>query len=77
MLNDADEWPIPCPECGHETRKQIGWLKDNSSLSCPRCGFVGEFDTEAFIQFLNHLKSTVFGAARSSGFVKKTSQLFK
>jgi len=73
MLNDTDEWPITCPECGHETRKQIGWLKNNSSLTCPRCGFVGEFYTDAFIKMLDHLKKAISGAARATGLFKKKS----
>ena len=71
MLNDADEWPIPCPECGYEIHKQIGWLKNNSSFSCPRCRFVGEFHTEAFIKALDQLKKTIGGAARNAGLFKK------
>ena len=71
MLNDADKWPVMCPECGYEAHERIGWLKNNSSFTCPHCEFVGEFHTEAFIKMLDQLKKTISGAARNAGLFKK------
>jgi transposase-like protein len=73
MLNDTDEWPVVCPECGHESQERIGRLKNKSSFTCPRCGFVGEFHAEAFIKMLEQLKNTISGAARTAGLFKKKS----
>lgn len=31
------ELSIPCPQCGHETKKTIGWLKSNSEFTSAGC----------------------------------------
>lgn len=29
---------VPCPGCGHETEKKIGWLKAHDQITCGGCG---------------------------------------
>lgn len=37
MLDDT-EIPVECPECGHKSRKTIGYLKASPEFACPGCG---------------------------------------
>lgn len=37
-LIDAAEIEIPCPACGEQIAKTIGWLRDKDQLDCPNCG---------------------------------------
>ena len=32
---------VKCPECGHENRSTVGWLKYSQSLKCTGCGVAG------------------------------------
>ena len=32
---------VKCPECGHENRSTVGWLKVSQSLKCTSCGVAG------------------------------------
>ena len=34
---DKQELTIPCPHCGREIKKSIGWLKRHRQFVCP-CG---------------------------------------
>jgi len=27
-----------CPECSHQMRQTLGWLKANANITCPGCG---------------------------------------
>ncbi|ETR76387.1 hypothetical protein X566_17830 [Afipia sp. P52-10] len=45
------EIKIPCPHCGHEMRKQIGWLRANATFTCPGCKRV-HFETSKLIAAL-------------------------
>lgn len=40
----AEHRAVPCPKCGHETEKSIGWLKANHALTCAGCGDVIAYD---------------------------------
>lgn len=73
MLNDTDEWPVLCPNCGHETKKQIGWLKENFSFRCAVCDTNLWFHKEAFIQMLDQARRAVDNIARTSRLVEKKS----
>jgi hypothetical protein len=37
MFGNMDEWPVWCPQCGGVNLKAIGWLLENTSLTCG-CG---------------------------------------
>jgi hypothetical protein len=64
MLNDTDEWPVTCAECGQVMQKQIGWLKHAVSIICVRCGASLTFRNDTFLQVLENAKSAVDGVAR-------------
>lgn len=38
FLDHDAEIGVPCPGCGHETAKSIGWLKANDEMVCAGCG---------------------------------------
>jgi len=35
---DKQSLGIPCPSCGHETKKSVGWIKLNDHFECVGCG---------------------------------------
>lgn len=35
---DNAEIALPCPGCGHNTHKTVGWIKANDNFICARCG---------------------------------------
>lgn len=37
LFDDADI-DVPCPGCGHENRKTMRWLRDNTQMTCGGCG---------------------------------------
>lgn len=51
ILDDASI-DIPCPQCGKETSKSIGWIKANQEFACPGCGNTIRLDSEAAIREL-------------------------
>lgn len=71
MLNDSDSLPVTCPYCGHETQKQIGWLKNAKGLICERCGEFVTINNDAFMNMLDNLRKHVLMAARHGGFAHK------
>jgi hypothetical protein len=71
MLNDADEWPVVCPECGQVTNKEIGWLKENSRFNCDKCGIGLRYYKDAFVHELEQTRRTLNALARATRFVQK------
>ncbi len=71
MLNDTDDWPVPCPECGHVSHENIGRLKQAINVTCERCLRSFEFHKEEFVQVLDNLKRTVGVIGRNSRFTGK------
>lgn len=37
-LFDEQSIDIPCPQCGHETKETIRWLRANADYVCAGCG---------------------------------------
>jgi len=37
-LFDKAEVTVTCPDCGHEHRKSLGWLRSNDAMVCAGCG---------------------------------------
>ena len=35
---DSQIVEVPCPACGHETAKTIGWLREHRTFVCYECG---------------------------------------
>jgi hypothetical protein len=71
MLNDTDAWPVTCPECGKITKKQIGWLKNNTGFRCDGCQTNLWFHKETFVEALEQAKRTIDTLARTSRFAEK------
>jgi hypothetical protein len=46
-LFDDAEIPIPCPKCGRETQKSVGWIKSNDEFTCD-CGQVIRLEADDF-----------------------------
>lgn len=77
ILNDSDLWPVVCPECGHEIRKEIGWLKHTVRINCDVCGADSEFHNDAFVNVIQNLKQAVDAVARAPRLAQKRHKLFK
>ncbi len=45
---DSAEIGVPCPGCGHETKKSVGWLRSHDELVCSGCGETIRLDDEGF-----------------------------
>lgn len=46
-LIDDSEVDLPCENCGHVTKKNIGWIKSHSEFICV-CGTRISLDTDEF-----------------------------
>lgn len=44
---DSAEIDMPCPQCGHENTKTLGWLKHNKHMVCAGCSEVIAVDSSA------------------------------
>jgi len=42
---DFHEIRFQCPNCGHDLKQTIGWLKTNEHMRCPGCGIGINIDT--------------------------------
>lgn len=70
-LFDKAEIAIPCPQCGHESKKTIGWMKSHENMQCPGCGSVITLDSA-------ELKKGIASAEKSlKDFGKNLSRLGK
>lgn len=43
---DAFEIDVPCPACGHKTKKSLRWLNANREMDCAGCGATVGLDNE-------------------------------
>jgi DNA-directed RNA polymerase subunit RPC12/RpoP len=59
MFEDQDLWPVQCPNCGYETKKEIGWLKTNRRVQCPGCRANLWHHPETFIDRLDDARRAV------------------
>jgi transcription elongation factor Elf1 len=42
---ETQEVRFQCPNCGHDLRQTVGWLKANEHMACPGCGVGINIDT--------------------------------
>jgi transcription elongation factor Elf1 len=56
---DGAEIGIPCPGCGHNTKKSIGWLKTQNQLTCGGCGKVIELESSNFRQGMREVDASI------------------
>ena len=38
-MRETDKIPVLCAQCGQDSHHQIGWLKSQTMLACPLCGY--------------------------------------
>ena len=55
QLFDAVEVDIPCPNCGHEAKHTVGWLRIHKNVHCSYCGRRSDIDMGDIIQALEAL----------------------
>ncbi|KQS74200.1 hypothetical protein ASG25_01940 [Rhizobium sp. Leaf384] len=58
---------IPCPKCGHETRKSVAWIKANESLICEGCGATIKIEAEQFIAGIDEAEKALAKLRKSFG----------
>ncbi|PLP58972.1 hypothetical protein CYK37_10685 [Mesorhizobium loti] len=46
-LND-NEIGVLCPDCCHETKKRIGWVKTHTQMECRNCGSIVDIESSNF-----------------------------
>jgi transcription elongation factor Elf1 len=39
-----------CPECTHQMRQSVGWLKRNTIITCPGCGITIRLDPDKLVE---------------------------
>ena len=64
-MDERDEWPVYCPDCGGITAKPIGWLLANERLNCLCCGAVLAYYRERMARDLEDAHRAVASFSRS------------
>lgn len=59
MVDETVELPIPCPKCGHQTKKSIAWIKANDKFVCAGCGSTVNVQAEQLLAGLKQLDETI------------------
>ena len=75
MFDESHPLPVPCPKCTNKTLKSVGWLNNNDSFPCETCGFIIEFESDAFAQSLNDATKMLGSEGIIASFVHKPSGL--
>ena len=55
---DSQTIEIPCPDCGKEHPKTIGWIKTHSDLTCS-CGVKIELDKGEFVRQIARIEKSL------------------
>lgn len=45
---DGNEIGVLCPDCSHETKKRIGWVKTHTQMECRNCGSIVDIESSNF-----------------------------
>lgn len=45
---DDNEIGVLCPDCDHETKKRIGWVKTHTQMECRNCGNIVDIESRNF-----------------------------
>lgn len=64
MFDDADKWPVHCPDCGGITVKPIAWLLANERLTCTCCGAILAYYRERMARDLEDAHRAVASFSR-------------
>jgi hypothetical protein len=65
MLDDAESWPVTCAACGNVFPREIGTLKQTTSVTCPRCRADLTFHRSVFVSALKDAKAQMDLVART------------
>jgi transcription elongation factor Elf1 len=55
---------LPCPKCGHKTKKTLAWIKANDEFTCDGCGGVVRTDKEKLLAGIDELESGISKARK-------------
>lgn len=47
-----------CPDCGHQTRKKIGWLTTHTQFSC-RCGSIIGLESKELAEAIRSIEKSL------------------
>ncbi|WP_054308552.1 hypothetical protein [Mesorhizobium sp. 1M-11] len=45
---DNNEIGVLCPDCRHETKKNVGWVKTHTQMECRNCGAIVDIESRNF-----------------------------
>lgn len=62
---------IPCPKCGHETKKSIGWIKAHDEFTCAGCGSVIALEKEKLLSGLKGIDKSLAKFRKTIGGIGK------
>jgi hypothetical protein len=54
---------IPCPECGHKTRKSIRWIRAHDEFTC-QCGVVIRLERDKLLAGLEKAEGAIANLKR-------------
>jgi len=61
---DDQSVDIPCPNCGHDNRRKIRWLKANKILICAACRERIHLESKQFLRSVKDAEKAVDDFAR-------------
>jgi len=61
---DKAKLGIPCPKCGHETKKTIAWIKSHVEMTCSGCGSAVTLDSSKLEKGLGRVEKQIDGLKR-------------
>lgn len=69
---DRAELEIPCPKCGHKTKRSIGSLKRDPNIDCAGCGVSFGVDLTEFNKGIRKVEEQLEALKKSlKGFGKR------
>lgn len=58
---------VPCPKCGHETKKSIAWIEANDDFVCSKCGSVVAVESEKLLATIKKAEQSLAKFRKSLG----------
>jgi len=46
----AHQIVFECPQCAHQMRQTVGWLKLNTNITCPGCGTTVRLNPDKLVE---------------------------
>lgn len=54
------KFSFPCPQCGHEFDKTLGWFESNDDIACPGCEARIGFEADEIRNVLPQLRDALY-----------------